>query len=281
MTYSKNLFQIDRPSPLIDIHLQKLTADIISQNIDMSYSTNFYSEFLDLISTWILSSNLNSINGIEKYTPQLMHGCTHFIDSLYMQGPTQVLVNDYRYHARLGNALIKNHYTDLLPNVPLILSDPFPSTGSSHIDIGKILNFCTNKNIDVHIDAAWFTNAKNTHIDATHPSIKSIGTSLSKGLGLGWNRIGVRWVRQVTQDAITIANQFNMINRVPCIIARHFINNTQPDHLWNAHRDRYYQVCNDFELTPTDTIYIALNNGNPVGISKLIQYLENFNRNNS
>lgn len=278
--YNQSSFQINRPSPLVDKHLSELTKDIMAGAFDTTYTSDFYNEFRTMCSNWILSSKLNVIKNIDTLpNVDLMHGCTHFIDSLYMQGKIQVLKNDYRYHERLGTAIIADNINDLIPTIPLIISNPFPSTGTCREDFTQILEYCNTNNIAVHIDAAWYTTAKNVCIDASHPAIKSIGISLSKGLGLGWNRIGIRWARHRTSDAIDIANNFNMINRAPCLIARHFIKNTNPDHLWNTHKSRYRQICKDFSLTPTDTIYLAMSENGPVGVSPLIQYLENSLRN--
>lgn len=66
-----------------------------------------------------------------------------------------------------------------------------------------------------------------------------------------------------------------MNNRALAMIGLHFIRNLTPDHLWSTHTDRYYKVCKDFDLTPTNSIYLALQDGQPVGVSPLIRYLEN------
>ena len=110
--------------------------------------------------------------------------------------------------------------------------------------------------------------------DFSHPQIKSVGISLSKGLGLGWNRIGLRWTKESKADSITIMNDFQMNNRALAMIGLHFIRNLPVDYLWNKHSERYYKICKDFQLTPTNAIYLALRNGQPVGVSPLIRYLE-------
>jgi hypothetical protein len=106
-------------------------------------------------------------------------------------------------------------------------------------------------------------------------AIRSVGISLSKGLGLGWNRIGLRWTKTTKTDAITIMNDFHMNNRALVMIGLHFIRNLSSDYLWLTHGERYYKVCRDFNLLPTRSIYLAMRNGQPVGVSPLIRYLEN------
>jgi hypothetical protein len=152
---------------------------------------------------------------------------------------------------------------------------PFPSTGAVHNQMTEILDEAQDKGISVHVDGAWLTCCRGINFDLSHPSIKSIGISLSKGLGLGWNRIGLRWTKETNPDSITIMNDFDMNLRATAMIGLHFIRNLPPDYLWNTHGDKYYKICNDFNLTPTNSIYLALRNGQPVGVSPLIRYLEN------
>jgi hypothetical protein len=217
---------------------------------------------------------LNNVTGFDSFNRvDIVNGCTQFIDNLYMQGQPQVLVGDYRYHDRLGNW--GTHPGILREGVPLVVAMPFPSTGSVHTNMKEILDEAQDKGISVHVDGAWLTCCRGINFDLSHPSIKSVGISLSKGLGLGWNRIGLRWTRQEGADSVTIMNDFHMNNRALAMIGLHFIRNLTPDHLWNTHRDRYYKVCNDFNLTPTNSIYLALQDGHPVGVSPLIRYLEN------
>jgi hypothetical protein len=190
-----------------------------------------------------------------------------------MKEQPQILVGDYRYHDRLGNQ--GTHPGILKQGVPLVIAMPFPNTGDVHINMTEILDECLEKEISVHIDGAWYTCCRDIVFDAGHPAIHSIGISLSKGLGLGWNRIGLRWVKGSITDSITIMNDFRMNLRVPAMIGLHFIRNLPPDYLWNTHGDRYYKVCKDFGLNPTKSIYLASRKGHPVGVSPLIRYLEN------
>jgi len=107
----------------------------------------------------------------------------------------------------------------------------------------------------------------------SHPAIHSVGISLSKGLGLGWNRIGLRWTRNTIADSVTIMNDFNMNLRGTVMIGLHFLRNLDPDYLWNTYEDIYYKICKDFNLEPTNSIYLAIRNGQPVGVSPLIKHV--------
>jgi hypothetical protein len=272
LSYSKNYLQIFKPQPLIDSYLELLTNNVLSGQFKSEYIE--YSDFIIQCSNWIDSTTVNTLTGLGSYTRKdIIIGCTQYIDNLYMQGPVQTITNDYRYHNRLGLSTVTD-VGNLIPNVPLIIAMPFPSTGDIHVSMKELLDECLNKDIPVHIDGAWISCCRNIVFDFSHPSIKSVGISLSKGLGLGWNRVGIRYTKEPVQDSISIMNDFSMNNRALITIAKYFMDNTKSDYLWYTHNINYSKVCKDFNLTETNCIYLALDDNQPVGISPLLRYLE-------
>jgi hypothetical protein len=272
--YSSTYLEIDRPQPLSDNKIEQMQLDVLNGKLDKDITDAVYDNFKQETEKWILSSPFNTLSGLDNFVRKdIIIGCTQFIDNLYMQGPVQVLQGDYKYHHRLGNW--SRTVGGLSPNIPLIIAMPFPGTGSVHDQMTEILDEAQDKGISVHVDGAWLTCCRGIDFDLLHPSIKSVGISLSKGLGLGWNRIGLRWTKETKSDSITIMNDFHMNNRALAMIGLHFIRNLPADYLWFTHGERYYKVCRDFELTPTRSIHLALRNNQPVGVSPLIRYLEN------
>ena len=222
---------------------------------------------------WLLESKLNSLTGFHTFNRlDIINGCTQFIDNTYMKGPVQVLRDDYRYHQRLGYAFFKD-VGSFIPDIPLIIAMPFPRTGEKHLDMDEILDECLKKNIPIHIDGAWVTCCRDITFNFDHPAIKSVGISLSKGLGLGWNRIGLRWSKEEKADSVTIMNDFRMNNRALAMIGLYYVQHFPSDYLWNTYGSVYYKVCKDFNLTPTKAIHIALKEGHVVGLSPLIRYV--------
>lgn len=272
-SYSEKYIEIERPQPLSDLKIESMIQDVLSGKIDKDISDNVYDNFKREVSQWITGTQLNQLSGFDKFNRiDIINGCTQFIDNLYMQGPIQVLAGDYKYHQRLGLAYVKD-VGSLIPNIPLIIAMPFPCIGAPHQYMEEILYECKLKNIEVHIDGAWISCCRDIDFDFSNEVIRSVGISLSKGLGLGWNRIGLRWTRQSTPDSVTIMNDFNMNNRALSMIGLHFVRNMPVDYLWNTYEKIYYKVCEDFNLTPTQSIYLALKDGHPVGISPLIRYV--------
>jgi hypothetical protein len=274
-SYDASYLQIEKPQPLIDQKIEKLTMDIAKSKLSIDISDKVYENFKQEMEDYIFSSKLNDYGYIKNLDRKdICIGCTQFIDTLYMRGRVQTIEGDYRYHQRLNPKMAFSQIGNLIPDVPLILAVPFPSTGDLHVRMDDILEECLIKNIPLHIDGAWVTCCKEISFDFNHPAIQSIAISLSKGLGLGWNRIGLRWSKSYDTDAISIMNDFKMNLRAVVNIGLHFIRNIDIDHLWLTHSTNYYKICRDFKLKPTKSIYIALRNGQPVGVSPLLRYLE-------
>lgn len=270
--YDPKYLETERPQPLVDNYIESIIQDVLFGKLDKDISDQVYVNFKKEMTAWLLQSKLNTIIGLDNFNRvDIINGCTQFIDTVYMNGPVQVLAGDYRYHSRLGNWY--THPGFLSEDKQLIIAWPFPSTGDTHTQMKEILDEAGDKGISVHVDGAWYTCCRAIDFDVSHPSIKSVAISLSKGLGLGWNRIGLRWTKEDKADAVSIMNDFNMNLRAPAMIGLHFIRNLTPDYLWNTYGDIYYKICSDFNLTPTKSIYLALKDNHPVGLSPLIRYV--------
>lgn len=273
--YSENFLEVDRPSPLSDNEIEHTIQEILSGKLNKDITDTVYDNFKLEATNWIFNSKFNNLTGIEHFNRvDIINGCTQFIDNLYMQGSVQTLTGDYRYHQRLNLGLTTNVGL-LIPYTPLIIAMPFPSTGDVHVEMDKILSEALSKNIPIHIDGAWISCCKDIKFDFNHPAIHSVGISLSKGLGLGWNRIGLRWTKTLKSDSISIMNDFKMNNRALAMIGLHFVRKFPSDYLWVKHKERYYKICKDFNLKSTNSVYLALRNESPVGLSPLIRFLEN------
>jgi len=277
-SYSAEYLQTEKPRPLSDITIETLIYNLLTGFLDKDISDNVYLNFKKEMSEWIFNSTLNNLTGIETFERiDIINGCTQFIDAIYMQGEVQTINGDYRYHARLNPDIVYSVPKYLRPNIPLIIAMPFPSVGAPHSQMKEILDECLEKQIPVHIDGAWITCCRDINFDFSHAAIASVGISLSKGLGLGWNRIGLRWTKQFQQDSVTIMNDFRMNNRALVKIGLQFIRILPTDYLWNKYGDIYYKICKDFDLTPTNSIYLALRSGHPVGVGPLIRHVAEHN----
>jgi hypothetical protein len=170
----------------------------------------------------------------------------------------QVLQYDYTYYWRLNPNLIASVPGSLEPGKPLLISMPFAGYYDIHPQMSQILDECLQKNIAVHVDSAWLGAAKDIEFDYSHPAIQSVAMSLSKGMDLWWNRIGIRWTRtQDSCDSITIYNKFHMIPASLMHIGLHYIHRVPPDHLWKLYNERYNEICKSLYLRPTKFVHVA------------------------
>lgn len=272
--YDARYIEINRPTPLSDERLEAMVDEVLTGGLINVKNDVF--DISNILEDWVFSSKLNQFSGYDKFQfKDVCIGCTQYIDNLYMQYGSylQILENEYRYHKRLTLTSRVVTPLTLMPYTPLIISMPFCSIGAVHDDMDKILDHCLSLGIDVHIDGAWVTCARDIEFNFDHPAIKSFAISLSKGLGLGWNRVAVRWSRSKQSDSIGIMNDFNMLNKITLAVGCYYMKNCESDYLWNNYGDKYYKVCNDFNLTPTNSIHLALDNGQARGISPLVRFL--------
>jgi hypothetical protein len=274
--YSEKNLETHRPSPLSDQKIKNEITNVLTGGIDKNIDKELCVQFIQKFEQYIFSSTINRFKGhLSFQRKDVILGCTQYIDNLYMQGNVQVFENDYRYHERLGRAYIIKKIENLKETVPLIIAMPFPSTGDMRKDMQSILNQALIKNIPVHIDGAWMSCCKDIEFDFNHPAIVSFASSLSKGLGLGWNRIGVRWHKdQQVNDSISLMNDYNMVIKAAVKIGMHFMQKFPMDYLWTEHQDHYKKICKDFNLLETKCIHLAMSGKGPLGVSKLINYLE-------
>ena len=243
-------------------------------------------EFKDKMHNHIVSSKRNNAKGLDDFPQRdVITGVTQFIDNIYqMKKLVYVLQKEYMYHFRLyGGRNILDTYKKLRPGNHLIISAPFPYYADFHPDMDKILDHCAENHVGVHIDACWWTCSKDLDFNFSHPAIKSIGFSLSKGLGLGANRIGIRYTKNLfneetkaltsfyEKDSINLANDYDMVNQSPVWLGTKFIDKFGTDFWWNKYEDTYNKMCKELDLTPSKAIHIAYDDKRMCGVRPILR----------
>ena len=239
-------------------------------NIPDSYIINAMVEKLK-------SSKLNRLTGYKPFKFQeVIIGVTQHIDNLVMKHGLQnlqILEHDYKYHWRLNQDIKYAQLGKLRPNSHMIVGMPFPGHCGKHNDMDEIISECNHKNIALHLDCAWINCAKNIEFNFDQPCIKSFAMSFSKAYGLGWNRIGIRWSKEIDPtDSITIFNHHNMYNTSLIKIAYHYIKEFDIDYLWNKYENIYQQICRETLTMPTDVVWLGKDiRGQLVGMADALQ----------
>lgn len=220
-----------------------------------------HEDFLPVADSWFKSTKLNTLDGWNSFDCiDITMGCTHFIESLiikYGWDGFQLLPDEYGYYGVMGK--FGNEVGQLEPNKPLIVSLPNWKYADMRPEWEEVLKECESKNIDIHIDFAWITTAKNINIDLNHPNIKSFAMSLSK-YALQWNRVGLRWSKQRTMDSITLMNKYyGDVNGALISCGAFMIDNIPRDYGWDVYGIQHAELCAKYNLIPTNVVHIVKN----------------------
>ena len=272
--YTNEWLQFERPQPMYDSAINKLYDNFYTEN--PVHNPNLFEDFKNTFVEWLDKHTLNLFYGYDKFDyKDICVGCTQFIDDIYQRTQNiQIVQNDYKYHWRLNPNIEFVTLDTLDPNRELIIAMPFPYYGDVHPQMSQILNRCDELNIPVHIDGAWISCCRDIKFDFDHPAIQTFCISLSKG-GLGGNRIALRFARKRPVGAITIMNDFNMNCQSLAWMGIQFMQQLGPEYFWKKYNDKYYQVCEDFDLEPSKAIHLAIKDGAPVGVRPLLRATPN------
>jgi hypothetical protein len=260
----------DKLTPIEDNYMASLKESWFTGSHELVTSE----EFVPKADEWFKSTKLNTLDGWDKFTcVDMMQGCTHFIENFILKhgwDGCQILENEYSYYTMQGKHGTK--LGELKPNIPLIVSMPNWAQCSLHPQWDDLLSECEEKNIDVHIDFAWITTAKNINLDVAHPCIKSFGMSMSK-YSMQWNRIGLRYTRQRTMDSITMLNHYySDVNSALTSAGSFMIDNLPRDYGWDTYGDEYHRMCKELGVYPTDFLQAVKVPGveHPKGCAKIL-----------
>ena len=250
-TVSKN--DLDKTLfPINDPYLQKLKDDWYTK----SQKPIEHDAFINKASEWFRSTKINSLSGFDKFPcVDIIMGCTHYIESLVSKHSwnIQILPKDYAYYRVMGKQT--TNPGDLKPNIPLIVSLPNWYYGDRP-DWESVLKECEEKNIDIHVDCAWITVAKDFNFNFDHPNIKSFAMSMSK-YNMTWNRIGLRWSRQRTMDSCTLISTQEKYNEATTSCGAYIMDNMERDYGWNTYGKYHNQICKELDLLATNSIYVV------------------------
>lgn len=202
----------------------------------------------------------NNLKGFEAF-PQtdIILGCQQYIDNLVSKkgiDGLQIFEHDYHYYRKLNPKITYTTIDTLENDKPLLIAMPFPGHLAKHRQMDEILEICTKKNIDVHIDGAWLTSAFDIDFDFDQPCIKSFAMSFSKSYFMHWNKIGIRWSRELdNSDAVTIQNEVGGISRFNLFVATKYMEKFPIDYLCKKYKDQYFEICKALKLRPSNIIH--------------------------
>ena len=143
--------------------------------------------------------------------------------------------------------------------------------------MNAILDRCLELSIPVHIDASWYGCLRDFTFNFDHPAIQTASFSLSKGLGLGSHRAGIRYARHRHLGAVTVINDFNMGIASVMWYGLHFMRKFGSDYIQNRYGEAYRYTCKRLGFRETKAIHVAFvesaTETMPVGIRPFLRYL--------
>ena len=277
MKYSKDLLQYERPQSMYDSEVHHYISELTKSGENFAENPDkLFQDFKDSFHKWIVDSQLYLAEGLEFFPSRdIILGVTHYLDDLHItKQQIVVLENEYKYHWRIfGNSLNVKNPSELETGDVLIISLPFCYCGDIHPEMETILQICISKQIPVHIDACWMGCCKDIQFNFNQACIQSVGFSLSKSLGLGANRIGVRYSKNRWRGPVSVMNDFNMTSQILVWMGLKFIHRFGSDFWQKKYGKAYEKICMDFNLTSTKAIHLAYDGASPVGVRPLLRAL--------
>jgi hypothetical protein len=245
-----------------------LDADVLSSiNLaSINLTTDYTAEFCSSYKQWILSSKLNSINGLDQY-PFMCYsnGTTEAFDKFYIKNRTRrfrCFRGEYAYHRLTWRNSWPNWtWLDdecLDPNDAVVVSLPFSDTGNAHSLHEALLDRCDDLGIPVLVDCAYFGICEGLNFNFNHTCITDITFSLSKVFPVAHARIGMRFTRVDDDDPLFVVNKIGYTNRIGPQIGLQLINKFSPDYIYIKYRDRQLEICKDLNVIPSRTVLFGI-----------------------
>lgn len=242
-------------------------------------------EFLKKIDHWIHSTELNKISGLDRFKRRdLINGTTQGFDEFYFRNRNRrlrIFRGEYAYHQRI-NQISYIEDEPLQQNDYLIISLPFCSLGASHPQMIETLDQAKQLGLPVLIDAAYFGTCYELQLDFSHPAIECVCFSLTKGLGLGDIRSGIRYSNYDDNLPICQQNNYNHTVLGAAKIGLYMMEQFSPDFLPSKYLVIQKSLSEQLGLIATNCVHIA-NGGadwdaykidskiNRIGLSRLIK----------
>ena len=233
-------------------------------------NTELKDEFLNTYFSWIKSSKLNSLKGMNNFDNlSYVHGTSQAFDAFYAENKDRrfrCFKGDFFYHELCWrNNYIFSYLDDgkLEKNDVVVFSIPFSDNGGIHPDTQQVIESCNKLDIPVLVDLAYYNLARNIDINLDEPCISTITFSLSKGFYLlDRLRIGLRCKREFHDDPVDVQNSFDMFNKAGASLALEIFKNFSPDYNQNKYYEKQKQICSDFNLEVSNCVLFGLGDEN-------------------
>lgn len=224
-------------------------------------------EYLDYYSTWIESSQHNSFRGLDSFQHRYVSlGTTQAIDWWHYW----CMARGYRLRMFRGeypynrDVLLEGEWTQdrFIDDAPLrrgdavIVSVPFSGNGAKPEGYRKMIDTCTELDIPVFVDCAWFGTCYDIEVKLNHPCIRMVAFSTTKGLSCGNWRSGIVFTN-IEEGSLAVQTEWRHGIHLSTAMGLSLMQQFSPDTLPNKYRQSQLATCEHYGLNPTKTIHIA------------------------
>ena len=239
-------------------------------------SDSIIDEFLYEYDKWIKNGTLNVFTGLEDFEYKVYsNGTTEAFDKFYMKNAKRrfrCFKGEYMYHKLAWRDKFVWNYIEDAPlhkADAVVVSLPFADTGDKHAEYHNLMRKCSDMNIPVLIDCAYYGACRHIHIDLAYPCITDVTFSLSKTFPVAYARIGMRYTRVDDDDTMFVYHKISYNNKIGALIGLEYFKNFSPDYIPNKYLDKQQDFCNTLGIETSKTVLF--------GIDYLKQY-EQYNR---
>jgi sulfatase maturation enzyme AslB (radical SAM superfamily) len=210
---------------------------------------------------------MNTVKGLTRFQHRdMINGTTQAFDEAYYRYSNRrlrILRGEYGYHKRVVKNFVflddeNGNYIPLEDNDWVITSYPFCGNGSLPPHFETLQNDCLEKNIPLLLDCAWFGTCRDITIDVYHPSITEVCFSLTKGIGLGNIRSGIRYSNYDDDLPIRQQNNYNHLPLGAAQVGIWQMKEFSADFIPEKYSNMYDHVCTINGLTQTNCMMIAM-----------------------
>ena len=166
----------------------------------------------------------------------------------------QVFKGEYRYSSFIKAPVnVASTIDDIMPGVPLYMSNPFSATGNFDPRYEELLD--SDKDVHIYLDLA-FVGTTGPYKIPVNKKVKQIFWSVSKPYGLGLLRAGIRFSRreELVQRELQGVGYFN--HAIIDVFKAVTLNSSVFDQK-QKYNKMQEAVCKQFDLNPSDSYLLG------------------------
>ena len=247
--------------PIYDSEIINSVNNIV-KSIDWNVA---HKDYVQAYTTWLEQSTHNKINLSDFKYANFSYGTTTAFAEFISRHHTRTVRfsrDDFLLSKILCTSYnIKYRFIedgDIAKNDCVIVSLPFTGNGTKLPNLDSILDQCDELDVPVMIDGAYFGIGKDVSYELDRKCIKEFTTSHSKNFALQNLRIGIRYSKDFIDDALNVpVSMADCYNKLGAYIAVELMKQYSSDYIIDKYWKRYLSICEDNNLTPTNTITLA------------------------